>query len=93
MKKRVVLLAKTFFHIFSLPQSVPINSTSGFVHMVRIVDRFKICAFRFSLVFRLHVSTSTLRDEKTGNKKRATCFAALLQNEWNSDVARFNTHV
>ena len=27
----------------------------------------------------------------TGNKKRATCFATLLQNELNSDVARFTT--
>ena len=30
---------------------------------------------------------------KTGNKKRATCFATLLQNELNSDVARFITHI
>ena len=29
----------------------------------------------------------------TGNKKRATCFATLLQNELNSDVARFTTHI
>ena len=28
-----------------------------------------------------------------GNEKRATCFATLLQNELNSDVARFTTHV
>ena len=27
-----------------------------------------------------------------GNKTRATCFATLLQNELNSDVARFTTH-
>ena len=27
----------------------------------------------------------------TGNKKSATCFATLLQNELNSDVARFTT--
>ena len=76
-----------FFCFFFLPQPVPINRTSGYVHMVRIVDRLKICAFRYSVVFRLHVSTSTLRDEKTGNKKRATCFATLLQNELNSDDA------
>ena len=25
-----------------------------------------------------------------GNKKRATCLATLLQNELNSDIARFN---
>ena len=34
-----------------------------------------------------------LRYGKTGNKKRATCFAKLLQNEFNSDVARYNTHI
>jgi len=27
-----------------------------------------------------------------GNKRRATCRATLLQNELNSDVARFTTH-
>ena len=37
----------------------------------------------------LHVN----RYAKTGNKKRATCFATLLQNELNSDVARFTTHI
>ena len=30
---------------------------------------------------------------KTGNKKRATCFSTLLQNELNSDVARYATHI
>ena len=30
---------------------------------------------------------------KTDNKKPATCFATLLQNELNNDVARFTTHV
>ena len=34
-----------------------------------------------------------LRYGKTGNKKRAACFATLLQNELNSDIARFTTHV
>ena len=33
------------------------------------------------------------RHGKTGNKKRATCFAILLQNELSSGVARFPTHV
>ena len=28
----------------------------------------------------------------TGNKKQATCFATLLQNELKSDVVRFTTH-
>ena len=30
---------------------------------------------------------------KTGNEKRATCFATLLQNELKGDVARFTTDV
>ena len=30
---------------------------------------------------------------KRGYKKHATCFATLLQNELNSDVARFTTHI
>ena len=34
-----------------------------------------------------------LRYGKTGNKKRATCFATLLQNELNSDIVRFTAHV
>ena len=34
-----------------------------------------------------------LRFGKTGNKKRATCLATLLQNELNSDVVRFITHI
>ena len=34
-----------------------------------------------------------LRYGKTGNKKRATCLATLLQNELNNDVARFTTHI
>ena len=28
-----------------------------------------------------------------GNKERATCFATLLQNKLNSDVAHFTTHI
>ena len=34
-----------------------------------------------------------LRYGKTDNKKRATCVATLLQNELNSDVARFTNHI
>ena len=30
---------------------------------------------------------------KRRNKKRATCFATFLQNELNSDVARYTTHI
>ena len=35
--------------------------------------------------------TLRLRHSKTGSKKRATCFATLLQNELNSDLARSTT--
>ena len=34
-----------------------------------------------------------LRYGKTGNKKRATCLATLLQNKLNRDVARFTKHI
>ena len=34
-----------------------------------------------------------LKYGKKGNKKCVTCFATLLQNELNSDVARFTTHI
>ena len=30
---------------------------------------------------------------KTGNKNHASCLATLLQNEFNSDVARFTSHI
>ena len=30
---------------------------------------------------------------QNGQQKRATCFETLLQNELNSDVARFTTHI
>ena len=33
-----------------------------------------------------------LKNGKTGNKKRAICFTTWLQNELNSDVARFTTY-
>ena len=35
----------------------------------------------------------TLKVPKNGNKKRATCFATLLQNELNNDVALYTTHI
>ena len=38
-------------------------------------------------------SVEKLRHGKTGNKKQATCLATLQQKEWNSDVARFTTHI
>ena len=30
---------------------------------------------------------------KTGNRQRSTCPATLLQNQLNSDVARFTSHI
>ena len=42
---------------------------------------------------RIASSNITLRYGKTGNKKRAPCLAALLQNELNRDLARFTTHI
>ena len=44
---------------------------------------------QFCLVSR---ETRVLSYGKTGNKKRATCFATLLQNKLNSHVERFTTH-
>ena len=41
-------------------------------------------------MFVVHVKLSY---SKTGNKKRATGFATLLQNEMNTDVARFTTRI
>ena len=35
--------------------------------------------------------SATLKVRKTGNKKHATCFATLLQNELQSNVAHFAT--
>ena len=34
-----------------------------------------------------------VRYGKTGNKKRATCFATVLQNQLNNDVARYTAHI
>ena len=34
-----------------------------------------------------------LKIQLNGQQKRATCFVTLLQNELESDVARFTTHV
>ena len=35
----------------------------------------------------------TFRHGNTGNKKLSTCLATLLQNELNSEVARFTNHI
>jgi len=45
----------------------------------------------YNLEFQGYHTSCILNVFKTGNKTRATCFATLLQNELNSDVARFTT--
>ena len=49
--------------------------------------------FCLERLVQLNCYEELLRYAKTGNKKHAPCFATLLQNELNSDVARFTTHV
>ena len=39
------------------------------------------------------VKVPTKGTVKRATKKHATCLATLLQNELNSDVARFTTHI
>ena len=42
----------------------------------------------------VHRSKTPLGTEKRATKnERATCLATLLQNELNTDVARFSTHI
>ena len=48
--------------------------------------------FAFSLSLTIN-ELKLLRYGKTGNKRRATFLATLLQNELNRDVARFTTQV
>ena len=48
--------------------------------------------FAFSLSLTIN-ELQLLRYGKTGNKRRATFLATLLQNELNRDVERFTTHV
>ena len=51
---------------------------------------FKIPGFACKRFLPFFPNLSTLFYlRQTGNKKRATCFATLLQNELNGDVARF----
>ena len=45
------------------------------------------------LIMTSYCNRRGLRYGKMGNKRRATCRAKLLQNELNSDVARFTTHI
>ena len=52
-----------------------------------------ICIISVQLPHLLAGIAYRLRYGKSGNKKRATCFARLLQNELNSDFACFTTHI
>ena len=45
-----------------------------------------------SVIFKRYKKQNRLRVQLTGQQKRATCLAILLQNELSSDVARFTTH-
>ena len=46
------------------------------------------------VIVQVHPSRMNIMVRKlTGNKKRATCLATLVQNELNSDVASFTSHI
>ena len=67
--------------------------------IVRHVSYFKFAAraikphFHATFVFFFFLESEyCLRYGKTGNTKLATCFASLLQNRLNSDVARYIYH-
>ena len=53
-----------------------------------------LCLFLLKSFFKTHVSTDSCEPtyRKTSNKKRATCFATLLESELNCYVTRFTTH-
>ena len=57
-------------------------------------ERFNLSSLVYGLIKKNPIRKFyALKYGKTGNKKRATCFATLLQNELNSDVARYKAHV
>ena len=61
---------------------------------LREKERFNLSSLVYGLIKKFPIRKfDALKYGKTGNKKRATCFATLLQNELNSDVARCNTLV
>ena len=63
-------------------------------HIARAFSNHEECSNPGKILSWWHISYSCrLRYETTGNKKRVTCFATLLQNELKSDVARFITHI
>ena len=56
-------------------------------------SRKSIFFFHLALGFFSFYDLFLLRYGKIGNKKRAACLAALLQNELNGDVARFTSDI
>ena len=56
-------------------------------------NAFSILGFSLAGNRRGHALIFSFKVRKKGNKKRATCFATLLQNELKSDVVRFTTHI
>ena len=63
------------------------------LHCIIIFISFCICIETDFIVKKNYLKVSILKYGKTGNKKHATCFATSLQNELNSDVARFTTYL
>ena len=55
----------------------------------RMDDSYQVFLLKLRWFTRAHY----LNYGKTGNKKHATCHAAMLKNELNSDVAPFTTHI
>ena len=56
-------------------------------------SRLRGTNFAFSLSLTMNELQLLRYAGKTGNKGRVTCLATLLQNELNSDIARFTTHI
>ena len=85
-----------FFFLFTLPDCFDTlyytcgSHPSGFQEASKGIWCYNVCsALDCSFVCLIN----GLKYGKTGNKKCVTCFATLLQNELNSDVARFTTHI
>ena len=97
--RRVCLLVLLWLETTKLDEGVLLTYSIGFSLFCGMVLTSCGPAFaKYWLSYSVILSGSVerkcaLRYVKTGNKKRATCFATLLQNELNSDVGRFTTHI
>ena len=61
---------------------------------LREKERFNLSWLVYGLIKKIsHQEILCLKVRKNGHKKHTTCFATLLQNELNSDVARYKAHV